>query len=201
MKLFFSPTSPYVRKCLAVAIECGLVDGIERVTSAPHPIQRDASIIASNPLGKVPTLVTDDGQVLYDSRVIAEYLNDLGGGTLFPPAGPQRWQALTLQSLADGVLDAALLARYELTLRPEGGRLAEWQAGQLDKIATSLAALEAETASLAGRVDIGTIALGCALWYLDLRFPDLGWRQTAPKLAQWQAEFSRRDSMSRDWTL
>ncbi len=200
MKLFFSPTSPYVRKCLAVAIECGLVDRIERLPAAAHPIQRDARIVAANPLGKVPTLVTDDGEVLYDSRVIAEYLNHLGGGSLFPAPGPQRWQALTLQSLADGVLDAALLARYEQTLRPEAGRLAAWQAGQLDKITSSLTALETQAVALAGRVDIGAIALGCALWYLDLRFPDIGWRQSAPQLAQWQASFSQRDSMSRDWS-
>ena len=200
MKLFFSPTSPYVRKCLAVAVECDLVDRIERIAAAAHPIQRDRSIIAANPLGKVPTLITDDGQTLYDSRVIAEYLNDLGGGKLFPAPGPQRWQALTLQALADGILDAALLLRYEQTLRPEGSRFADWQAGQLDKITTSLAGLEAQAATLAGRVDIGTIALCCALWYLDLRFADLDWRSANPTLARWQAEFAQRDSMARDWS-
>ena len=200
MKLFFSPTSPYVRKCLAVAVECGLVDRIEFLGSAAHPIQRDKSIIEANPLGKVPTLLTDDGQILYDSRVIAEYLNDLGRGKLFPAPGPQRWQALTLQALGDGILDAALLARYEQAARAEGERSKAWQAGQMDKIATSLADLERRAAELADRVDIGTLTLGCALWYLDLRFSDLGWRASYPRLAEWQAAFSQRDSMKRDWT-
>ncbi len=200
MKLLFSPTSPYVRKCLAVAIECRLVDRIERIASAAHPIQRDATIVAVNPLGKVPTLLTDDGQSLYDSRVIAEYLNDLGGGSLFPSAGPRRWQALTLQALGDGILDAALLARYEQAARSEGQRSKPWLDGQLDKIATSLADLETHTDELADRVDIGTLSLGCALWYLDLRFSDLGWRAAHPRLAEWQAGFAQRESMKRDWS-
>jgi len=201
MKLFFSPTSPYVRKCLAVAVECRLVDRISFVVSAVHPIQRDATVIAINPLGKVPTLLTDDGQALYDSRVIAEYLNDLGGGDLFPPAGPPRWQALTLQALGDGILDAALLVRYEQVARVDGQRSEPWLAGQLDKITTSLADLETRTAELADRVDIGTLTLGCALWYLDLRFSDLGWRASHPRLAEWQAGFAQRESMKRDWTI
>lgn len=201
MKLFFSPTSPYVRKCLAVAVECDLVDRIEFLGSAAHPIQRDQSIIEANPLGKVPTLLTDEGQALYDSRVIAEYLNDLGNGKLFPASGPLRWQALTLQALGDGILDAALLARYEQAARAEGERSTAWQAGQMDKIATSLTDLERRAAELADRVDIGTLTLGCALWYLDLRFSDLGWRASHPGLAEWQAAFSQRDSMKRDWAV
>ena len=200
MKLLFSPTSPYVRKCLATAIELGLLDRIERVTVAAHPIQRDPSIIASNPLGKVPTLITDDGVALYDSRVICEYLNDEAHGQLFPVSGPARWQALTQQALGDGILDAALLARYESTLRDEGLRSADWVAGQMDKIATCLAQLERDVGSLEGRVDIGTLSIGCALWYLDLRFADLGWRDRHPSLARWQAGFSQRDSMRRDWS-
>ena len=120
MKLFFSPTSPYVRKCLIAAHELGLVDRIQLLPSSAHPVQRDARIIASNPLGKVPTLITDQGQALYDSRVICEYLDQLaGGGKLFPAAGPARWSALTLQALGDGILDGALLARYEDAARPE----------------------------------------------------------------------------------
>ncbi len=201
MKLYFSPTSPYVRKCLVVAHELGLAGRIELLAGNAHPVNRDPLIIAANPLGKVPTLICDDGRVLYDSRVICEYLDDLGGGALFPRSGAARWQALTLQALADGMLDAALLARYEDVARPEALRWAEWRAGQLDKVATSMAALDAAPASLEARVDIGTLALGCALGYLDLRFAELSWREHYPAVARWHAQFSQRASMQASWAL
>ena len=200
MKLFFSPTSPYVRKCLASAHELGLTDRIEFLDCKAHPIDRDARIVAANPLGKVPTLVTDDGQALYDSRVICEYLDSVGGGSLFPKDAT-RWNALVLQSLGDGVLDAALLVRYEDVARPEALRSADWKRGQLDKIATSLQALEEGTPALDDTVHIGHLTMGCALWYLDLRFADLGWRDRCPKVAQWWARFGQRPSMSASWTL
>ncbi|MBC7484486.1 MAG: glutathione S-transferase [Rhizobacter sp.] len=201
MKIYFSPSSPYVRKCLVTAHELGLNERIELLPSNAHPVQRDAQIIASNPLGKVPTLLTDDGTTLYDSRVICEYLDELAGGTLFPRSGPARWQALTLQSLADGMLDAALLARYEDVARPEALRWPEWRAAQLDKLSTSLASLEATTGTLANRVDIGTLSLGCALWYADLRFPDLNWRPHYPRVAAWAEAFGKRPSMHAVWAL
>jgi glutathione S-transferase len=144
-------------------------------------------------------LITDDGQTLYDSRVICEYLDALGGGTLFPATGAARWEALTLQALGDGMLDAALLARYEDVARPEPLRWADWRAGQLDKVHTSLAHLEAHLqarpALLHGRVDIGAIAIACALGYLDLRFGDLGWRAHHPAVARWFEAFVARPSM------
>jgi glutathione S-transferase len=201
MKLFFSATSPYVRKCLVVAHELGVAERITLLPSNAHPVQRDATLVAQNPLGKVPTLVTDDGQVLYDSRVICEYLDASFGGQLFPRDGVARWQALTLQSLADGMLDAALLARYEEAARPEALRWAEWSAGQLDKLHTSLAALEAAPAQLTGRVDIGTLTLGCALGYIDFRFDRLGWRGRYPQVAAWAAGFLQRPSMAAKWSL
>ena len=201
MKLYFSPFSPYVRKCLVSGMELGLNERIELLPSHAHPVQRSRELIATNPLGKVPTLLTDDGTALYDSRVICEYLNDLAGGGLFPSGGRARWQALTLQALGDGVLDAALLARYEDVARPEALRWADWKAGQLDKAHTSLAALEAAPQQLQGRVDIGSITIGCAIWYLDLRFADLGWRDRYPQVAAWYADFSQRPSMQAVWTL
>ncbi|WP_418320720.1 glutathione S-transferase [Piscinibacter sakaiensis] len=201
MKILFSPFSPFVRKCLVVAREHGLDNRIELLASSAHPINRDRNIVASNPLGKVPTFFTDDGQVLFDSRVICEYLDGLGGGKLFPAVGNERWTALTLQSLGDGMLDAAILARYEDHVRPEALRWADWKAGQLDKIETSLAALDADIASLDGRVDIGAITVGCALWYLDLRFADLGWRDRFPEVAGWYADFGQRPAMSASWAL
>jgi glutathione S-transferase len=194
MKLLFSPTSPYVRKCLVVAHELGLASRIELVRSQAHPVQRDREIIPFNPLGKVPTLIADGGLVLYDSRVICEYLNDLAQGGLLPSDGAARWQALTVQSLGDGILDAALLARYEDAARPETSRWPEWRSGQLDKVETSLHHLE-ERPALIQRIDLGSIAVGCALWYLDLRFAELTWRDRFPVLAHWHAAFSQRPSM------
>lgn len=201
MKILFSPFSPYVRKCLVAAHELGLGDRLQLLPSNAHPVQRDREIIANNPLGKVPTFFGDDGQVLYDSRVICEYLNDLARGSLFPAAGPKRWEALTLQSLGDGILDGALIARYEDVARPEPLRWAEWRAAQLDKAETSLAYLNARPELLAGRVDIGAIAVACALWYLDLRFADFAWRERHGAVAQWYASFSERPSMRAQWAL
>jgi glutathione S-transferase len=154
MKLFYSPTSPYVRKVLAVAHELGLAERIERLSSAAHPINRDRNIIAHNPLGQVPTLLLDDGTVLADSRVICEYLDDLAGGGLFPRSGPPRWRALVDQSTGDGVLAAALLARYESAARPTERQWRDWLEAQLDKAATSLAAIEAVASAFGERVDI-----------------------------------------------
>jgi len=195
MKLFFSPSSPFVRKCMVIAHELGLTERLEQLPSAAGPVARDKSIIPSNPLGKVPTLITDDGQVLYDSRVICEYLNDLGGGSLFPPSGRARWQALADQALGDGVMDAALLARYETALRPEALRWNDWIDGQMSKAHDALAQLEKDVARLDGRVDIGTIAIGCALGYLDFRYASYDWRSTHPGVAAWFKTFNARPSM------
>ncbi len=201
MKILFSPFSPYVRKCLVTAHELGLDHAIQLLPSNAHPVNRDRHIIETNPLGKVPTFYTDDGQVLYDSRVICEYLNSLAGGDLFPASGRQRWSTLTLQSLGDGILDAALLARYEDVARPEQFRFNDWKLAQMDKFETSLTALNNEPGQLADRVDIGTLTVGCALWYLDLRFSDIAWRDRYPKVASWYLSFGQRPSMSAVWSL
>jgi glutathione S-transferase len=195
MKLFHAPASPYVRKCMVVAHEHGLAEGLERLTAAAHPVNRDRNLVASNPLGKIPTLLTDEGVALYDSRVICEYLDDVGGGGLFPVTGPARWRALAEQALGDGILDAALLVRYESTARPEALRWADWTAGQMDKIACGLATLEAAAPAFGERVDIGTITLGCVLGYLDFRFAQLAWRDGHPQAAAWFERFGARPSM------
>lgn len=194
MKIYFSPASPFVRKCMVIAHELGLVDRIEKLPSAAGPVARDQTIIPSNPLGQVPTLLTDDGQALFDSRVICEYLNELGGGALFP-AGTARWRALAEQSLGDGMLGAALLARYETVLRPEALRWDGWYEGQLGKVRDGLAQLEKTATSLEGRLDIGTITVGCALGYLDFRYPDFDWRTGHPAVAAWFKTFNQRPSM------
>lgn len=196
MKIYYSPTSPYVRKVLATAHELGLADRIERLPSAAHPVNRDRAIIAHNPLGQVPTLFTDDGVMLADSRVICEYLNDLAGGGLFPPPGPARWRALVDQAIGDGILAAALLSRYETVARPGDKLWQDWLNGQLDKVATSLTAIEAAAPSFGDRFDIGTITFACALGYLDLRYPDLKWRDSHPATAAWFVRFDARPAMA-----
>lgn len=202
MKIFFSPFSPYVRKCLVTAHELGLADRLQLLPSNANPVVRDQEIIAFNPLGKVPTFLTDEGVALYDSRVICEYLDELGRGSLFPKSGAARWEALTLQALGDGILDGALIARYEDAARPEHLRWPEWRAAQLDKAETSLAHLSASPAQIAAsRVDIGTLTIACALWYLDLRFAAFGWRERHPEVAAWYEDFSKRPSLQTTWSL
>ena len=201
MKLSFSPASPFARKVRIAAIELGLLDQIEFISATVVPGQPNDEYSRITPLKKLPVLILDNGDVILDSYVIVEYLDELAGGTLFPRSGPARWQALTLQSLADGMLDAALLARYEDVVRPEALRWPEWRAAQLDKLSTSLASLEATTGTLANRVDIGTLSLGCALWYADLRFPDLNWRPHYPRVAAWAEAFGKRPSMHAVWAL
>lgn len=195
MKILFSPASPFVRKCMAVAHELGLAERIEKLPSAAGPVARDAGIVAHNPLGQVPTFFCDDGTVLYDSRVICEYLDTLAGGAMFPRTGPARWARLTELSLADGMTDAALLARYETVLRPEPLRWNDWTEGQLAKIWSGLAWLESAAPGLGARMDIATIAFGCALGYMDFRFPHIDWRARAPAAARWFESFDQRPSM------
>lgn len=195
MQIFHSATSPFVRKCLIAAHELGLRDRLELVPASPHPIKRDAAIVARNPLGKAPTMIGDDGVVLFDSRVICEYLNALGDGHLIPASGPARWRSLVDESLGDGIIDAAVLIRYENALRPANLRWSEWSDGQLDKVHCGLAEIERRAAAFAERVDVGTIAVGCALGYLDFRFASLAWRANHPIAAAWFARFERRESM------
>ena len=195
MKIFYSPASPFVRKCMVVAHELGIADRIEKLPSAAGPVKRDATILPKNPLGQVPTFLCDDGQVLFDSRVICEYLNATQSGALFPAEGAERWARLTELALADGMTAAALLARYETMLRPEALRWNEWTEGQLAKVRTGLEWLETAAPSFGERVDIGTIAFGCALGYMDFRFPSVDWRAQAPNTAKWFGAFNQRASM------
>ena len=196
MKLFFAAASPYVRKVLVVARERGLDERITLVPAAASPVARNPEVVAHNPSGKIPTLLLDDGTALYDSRVIAEYLDAIDGPRLFPAAGAARWSALCLQSLADEMTGAALLMRYETVLRPEQLRWAEWTEGQKAKVLSSVAQLE-ETwlEALTGEITIGSIAAGCALGYLDFRFPTIGWRTGRDRLAAWHETFAVRPSM------
>ncbi len=194
MKLYYNPASPYVRKVRVLAIEADLMNDIDLAKVTTTPVGPDADLCADNPIGKIPTLVRDDGDALYDSRVICEYLDGLhGGARMFPENGEARWAAVRRQALADGILDAAVNTRYETFLRPGELRWPDWVDGQLEKIRRGLDMLEGE--SLGDGVDIGTISVACALGYLDFRYPDERWRDSRPKLAAWFEKFAARPSM------
>lgn len=195
MRLFYSAASPYVRKVLVCADEVGLRAAIELVPAAVTPVSDNPEVAAANPLAKVPTLVLDDGTALFDSRVIVEYLDHLSGGRLLPAAGPERWRVLRDQAAADGLTDAALLARYERALRPEALRWPEWDTGQLGKVRRALDELERQFKPSADAPLASDIAVACALGYLDFRFPDLGWREGRPRLAAFDAAMAARPSM------
>jgi len=197
MTLFHNPASPYVRKVMVLLHETGQLNRVALQASQLSPVSPDATLNQDNPLGKIPALRLDNGQVLYDSRVILEYLDQQHvGNPLIPRDGSARWRRLTLAALADGIMDASVLVRYELTLRAPEKHWEQWLDGQRDKIRRALAVLEAEAiAELACHFDIAAISVACALGYLDFRHPDLEWRQDQPQLAAWYFEASQRPSM------
>ena len=195
MKLYYSPGSPYARKVRAMAIETGLDKKIDMVNVAVSPVAANADVDKHNPIGKIPALSVK-GMDLFDSPVICEYLdNQHKRRKLLPRKGRERWVALRLQALGDGLLDAALLARYEGSLRPEDKRWPDWTKGQLKKIDGVLDQLEAEAKSLKGKLTIGTISVVAALGYLDFRFGSHDWRAARPKLAKWFATASKMPSI------
>ncbi len=199
MKLFTNPASPFGRKVKVAALERGLFDRLELADVQTSAVAPDRALLGASPLGKIPCLVLEDGTALYDSRVIAEYLDSLHGGPpLFPAEGGRRWRALRLQALGDGVADAAVLARYETALRPEPLRWREWLEGQFTKVRLALDRLEGEAGELPADPDIGAVAVACALGYLDFRHAAaLGWREGRPGLAAWFEAFAARPSMRR----
>lgn len=197
MRLSYSVTSPYVRKVLVVALEAGVADRIEKV--ATDPWSKDTDLPASNPLNKVPTLMTEEGEALFDSPVICEYLDSLskGAGPLLPPPGPARWQALRQQALADGICDAAILRRLD-SQRPTEQQSEGWQNRQRDAVTRACDLLESEAAAgaLGAAPTIGTLAVACALGYLDFRWSHEDWRQGRAALTRWNNAFAKRPSIA-----
>ncbi len=196
MKLYFSALSPFVRKVRVAAMELGLDKQIELVTVATTPVAMSADLTKVNPLGRLPTLVADDGTLLFESNLIVEYLDTLAGGKLIPAKGPERWRVKCTEALADGLMDSAILVRYETFLRPADKRWPEWIAGQQQKVNQSLDTLEGYAWVFEDKIDAGKIAVGCALGYLDLRFPDMGWRKRCETLGRWYDAFAKRPSMA-----
>ncbi|MFO1105090.1 MAG: glutathione S-transferase [Amaricoccus sp.] len=195
MRLHHSVTSPFVRKVTVLLHETGLIEDVVLVPAGGTPVASGGMPLAQNPLGKIPVLERPDGPALYDSRVICRFLADLAGSGLYPPA-PRLWETLTLEATADGIGEAAVLMRYEEALRPPEGRLAAWTEGQWAKVARALDAIEGRwMAHLAAPLDMGQIAVGVMLGYLDFRQADRDWRSGRPALAAWEARFAERPSM------
>ena len=194
MKLHWSPRSPFVRKVMIVAHEAGLVDRLTLVRTVAASTKPHPQLMRDNPLSKIPTLVLDDGTVLYDSPVICEYVDRMHAGPkLFPPDGAARMTALRRQALGDGFLDFLLLWRDERArAQPSDAHLASYAARRKSTLAT----IEREVDDLAtSAFSIGHIALGCALGYLDFRFAAEDWRGDHPRLARWHADFDARPSV------
>jgi glutathione S-transferase len=190
MILRSSPSSPFVRKVRIGASVLGLDDQIDvRETDLNDPSD---SIRAENPVGKIPALILEDGTAYYDSRVILEYLDHLaGGGRIIPREGPARFEALRLQALCDGILDASVLLVYEGRYRPADKHVQLWIDRQAEKVARGLDMLEASPPPLDPTPNVGQIALACVLGYRDLRFGGT-WRKEYPRLLAWHDAFAAR---------
>jgi glutathione S-transferase len=194
MRLYHSTTSPFVRKVMVTLHETGQAGDVTLVPAMGTPVDAGSMPLAQNPLGKIPALERDDGPALYDSRVICRFLDDRAAANLYP--AQRLWEVLTLEATADGIMDAAVLMVYESRVRPEENRFAPWVDGQWAKIGRALDALEQRWLShLNGPLDMGQIAVGVALGYLDFRHADRGWRSGRPGLAAWAAVFAERPSM------
>ncbi len=195
MKLLMSPASPFVRKVRVLIREANLTDAVEEIEVSTHALASDPSVVAANPSGKIPILVRGDGPAIYDSRVITRFLDDHANASLYPTA--RIWEVLTLEAMADAIMDSAVTMTYEARLRPEDKQFGEWIDAQWAKAQRTVSTINDRWIShLSGPLDMSQIGVACALGYLDLRHDARGWRDGNAPLAAWYAEFSKRDSMS-----
>jgi glutathione S-transferase len=194
MKLHWSPRSPFVRKVMVVVHELGLAGRVTCVRTVAATTKPHAALMQDNPLSKIPTLVLDDGTVIYDSPVICEYLDSLDDAPKLHPSEPRaRLVALRRQALGDGFLDMLVLLRDErMRAHPSDVH----KASAAVRKAAVLNSLDQEAAALAAApFGIGHIAIGCALSYLDFRYADEAWRKPHPRIADWHATFAARPSV------
>lgn len=184
-----APASPFGRKVRIVAALCGLDDRMTiEIADTTNPAD---SLRGQNPLGKIPVLILEDGTALYDSAVIVEFLDAEAGGGIVIPRGKERFRALTMQALADGMAEASILRIYEMRFRSPETHNARWLEHQTGKVERGLASFAAAPPPLSATPDIGVIALACALGYLDFRFEGK-WRETHPRLIAWLQSFAAR---------
>ena len=196
MKLTFSPASPFARKVRIAAIETGLIDKIEFTPAAVVPGQPNEEYSKITPLKKLPVLILDNGDVILDSYVIVEYLDELaGGGKLIPASGPDRWKVKSDHSLLQGMLDSMLLCRYEGMVRPEPLRWQAWTDDHWKRAWAGMARFENKPDVLSGPFNIAQIGLVCVLGYADFRFADCGWRKAYPKLDAFHQKMMERPSV------
>jgi glutathione S-transferase len=196
MKLAFTPASPFARKVRIAAIELGLIDKIEFFPASVAPGTPNEEYSKINPQKKLPALITDDGDIIIDSYVIVEYLDELaGGGKLIPASGRARWQVKSDHSLLQATLDSMLLCRYERMVRPQGLQWQAWSDDHWNRAWRTMALFESRPDVLSRPLDIVQIALACVLGYADFRFTDCGWRKAYPNLDAFNARMLERPSI------
>ncbi|HEX2829593.1 MAG TPA: glutathione S-transferase family protein [Burkholderiales bacterium] len=193
MKLHYSPASPFARKAWVTAIECGFGDRLELAATNPH--ESTPALVAANPFSKVPALELDDGEIVIESLLICEYLDDMaGGGIVFPKDRAERLAMLRRHAVANGLMEVSVLRRVE-SLRardPDRDKNIARQAAIGKRV---LNRLEADAGSLGDARDLANLSLAIALDYLDFRFASDAWRESRPKLAAWHDRYSKRDSL------
>jgi len=196
MKLTFSPASPFARKVRIAAIELGLIDKIEFVPLSVAPGQPNDEYSRITPVKKLPVLILDNGEVILDSYVIVEYLDELaGGGKLIPASGAARWRVKSDHSILQGMLDSMLLCRYEKAVRPEPLRWQAWADDHWNRAWNGMARFEKQADMLSRPFDVSQIALTCVLGYADFRFADCGWRKAYPRLDAFHEKMLTRPSV------
>ncbi len=195
MKLHWSPRSPYVRKVMIVAHELGLEQRIQRVRSVVTMREPNLEVMRDNPLAKIPTLVLENGESLFDSAVICEYLDFLAGGNkVMPPPGSERWPVLTRHALANGLIDILILWRNERD-KPKSSQTDEWLSAFEIKTVAALASMERQLLLFDhDNFYLDQITFGCCLSYMDFRFDSFNWRHGRPRLADWYGHFEQRSS-------
>lgn len=197
MKLYGSLTSPFVRAVRIAAIELGVENGIEFVPTVVRPTQPNRGYGANvNPLRRVPALETDDGEILVDSRVIVEFLNERGGGEIIPRDAERRIGALNRHAVAAGATEALVSAMYEAKIRPQDKRWPDWRADQIDKARAALDWAEARIVDFERDFDIGAIGLLCLLGYAEFRFPEIDCLAGLPRLSAFSDRAAERRSVA-----
>jgi len=190
MKLVYSPPSPFVRKVTTLIHHADLSDRIELVNVKTTALSVAEEARAANPLGKIPVMILEDGKAIFDSRVITQYLDELAGSNLYPRE--RIYDILTLEALADGIMESAVSITYESKLRPENEQSPSWMEAQWSKVLHAVKALDSGVfKAMDGEINMGQIAVSCALGYLDFRHDARQWRSGHSKLASWNDEMMK----------
>jgi len=195
MKLIFAPASPFARKVRVLIKELPLEQTVLlQDAGAVSPVSNNNDLNLLNPLGMLPVLELDNGDSLYDSPVICEYLNHIADGPFFPTDTERRFRTLHLQALGDGILDLSVAMRYETAMRPDNLRWQTWLDFQQEKVQRGLDTLEAQCNEFEASPLIGEITVACVLGYRDFRFSDIDWRKGRPALANWFSQIMQHNS-------